>query len=182
MITSANKHLYKFHEINVDLVSLSEYDYNLVINHSYFEILEGRIIIVVMEYNDEMSGVIGIKDANKLASEGYGYFKKNILNEEMFVFTKTYPRNYINFALYEYIANKDIFSITITYDELKDLALNEKPKVYAGLYYEDNFIYLVKNQVVFSDRISPLSGKPFADYTFWGFNSEPGILYKYTKR
>jgi hypothetical protein len=40
MITSANKHLYKFHEINVDLVSLSEYDYNLVINHSYFEILD----------------------------------------------------------------------------------------------------------------------------------------------
>lgn len=184
MIKENKKYLYRLINILTPINLIDDETANLIKNHSYLERVENdpSIYYVIQDKDDSINAVISIASANLAVENNLGYFRNTKRGETIFVFTKTYPDNYLNCGIYDYISNKTLFSPDVDFSLLKYLAAKEKQKPYSGLYIKENNIYLISSTLVYSDEIIPESGFQHDNYYYWEFYNEPGVLYKYIKR
>lgn len=184
MISINKKYKYRLINVltNIDLIDNETKD--LILNHSYFEKVENddNVYYVIQDKDDSINAIITMGNALQAESEGLGYFRYTKNNERIFVFTRTYPDNYLNCGIYDYVDNKSLFSPTVNYKILKEMASNELEKPYTGVLVKNNIVYLISSKTVYSNEVLLNSGFQHEDYLYWEFYNEPRILYKYIVR
>jgi uncharacterized protein YjiK len=183
MIKEIERNKFRLISLTTDFETLDQETLGLIANHSYFDYVENdyNLYAVIMDFDDTMKSIITLDDAKLANQANLGYFRYTKSNELIFVFTKTYPNNYLNCGILDLIKNKELFSANETYFTLLEKSKLETVPEFEGILKDDfGKSFLISSKEVFSNNVPKNSGYQISN--FWIFHSEPLIAYKYKNR
>lgn len=180
MIKQEDKFNYTLIPISASTNQFTESELTDIVNNSYLDKIENEQLgyFVKKDSSNIIKGIITLADAQQAYEAGYGFFRYTKNEERIFVYTRTGASVYINFAIWDYISDKEYFPVSFSYNDLFAIKIKEQE-------FDDVFIdnlqryYLVSTKPVYSSFVDETMGNFFMNYNYIEFYSEPGVVHKY---